>query len=638
MRWLAFVLVALMLVVSIGTAMMLVAESAGIPIGRLPSNLPSSSVQPAEPSPTLGVPLAFGVPDSPSPNPEAQSRLWFNDGAWWGVLLDDVTSDFRIFRLDVASQTWSDTGVVVEERNYGRMDVLWDGEHLVVASAGSQPHPRHALRITRYRYDVAAQTYLRDANFPISITEAGVEAVNVARSSDGRLWVAYRDGSRLAVDHSVGSDLTWRGPAAPVPAEGTIEEIALAALGDHVALVWTRPSENLVSIALHDVTGPTDVWQATSTTIPGLRQGDDQLSVAAYDAPGAERLFVAVRASPTAEGSRGRLDPQVVVVEFAPGDEPATYLFGRVEDQHVNPLVLVDGEARELYVIATAPNGGGTIYYKRASLDHIAFPSGLGSVLIPATEDHPTVDHAVSTKWALDAASGLVVMAADPGAGLYLHGSLGISADPNATPAPTPTSVVAEPLLENTFDGLAVGGPVPGWNLEGEPPESFTIRVLSGQDSSARLSSTSATLEARACAPLLEVSEGLVRAEAETLFNVGTEEDVRLLQVGGVAGELASIRLRGGEVVYLDGAERVRSDVRLVPGRWYRSILALDLAAQTYGIELRDAVTDALLLSDDALGWRFTDSPIVNRVCAELPAQPGLDLYLDDVRVTSTVP
>jgi len=583
----------------------------------------------------MPAPFAFAQPNSPSPTDEAQSRLWFHDGEWWGVFLTAATGDQRIFRLDPASDAWIDTGVIVDDRPFARMDVIWDGERLVVASAGRQSVPRHALRIVRFSYDPSTRTYRRDANFPLPITEVGVEGVMVVRSDDGRLWVAYRQGSRMAIDHSLDSDLAWRGPFAPAAAEGTIDRLAIASLGTHVAVIWTRPSEDAVFTAWHDTTGPEDVWQpGADTPLAGLRFGEDDLSVAADRSPGAERLFVAVRTSAERASNQGRLDPQVVVVELRLNADPTTYLVGRVEDRHAGPIILINSDARELYVVAAAPKAGGAIYYKTASLDRIMFQTGVGTLLVPAAVAHPRLVNPTSTKQALDNNSGMVVAATDTGAGLYAFGALGVGDGTAVTPVPSSSSPAAAPLVDNTFDGLAVGAQVPGWVVEGEPLPSFVIRVLSGSDSSARLSSS--TTAARACIATGDVSEGVLRVEAETLTNLASAEELRLLQVRGATGEVASVRLRDGEVVYGDGTARVRSGLFLAPGRWYRSVLVLDFASQTYAVELRNAADDSILLQDGGLGWRSIESSIVKRLCAELPPQPGLDLYLDDVRVTSS--
>src|SRR3712207_8920228 len=55
-----------------------------------------------------------------------------------------------------------------------------------------------------------------------------------------------------------------------------------------------------------------------------------------------------------------------------------THQFGRVEDRHTRPVLLVDDEARLVYMLAASPATGGTVYAKWSSLEEIAFPSGRG--------------------------------------------------------------------------------------------------------------------------------------------------------------------------------------------------------------------------------------------------------------------
>lgn len=60
--------------------------------------------------------------------------LWWNDGSWWGSLWDTTSQDFHIFRLELSTQTWIDSGVTLDPRANTHADVLWDGTHLYVAS------------------------------------------------------------------------------------------------------------------------------------------------------------------------------------------------------------------------------------------------------------------------------------------------------------------------------------------------------------------------------------------------------------------------------------------------------------------------------------------------------------------------
>src|SRR5918912_1750165 len=88
----------------------------------------------------LGLPRSFRpevrCPQGPSAT-KAQSKLWFNDGAWWGILFDGSSEEFRIYRYDEAKGAWSDTGTLVDGRNFSRADALWEGPHLYVVSAGT---------------------------------------------------------------------------------------------------------------------------------------------------------------------------------------------------------------------------------------------------------------------------------------------------------------------------------------------------------------------------------------------------------------------------------------------------------------------------------------------------------------------
>lgn len=635
MRRLAILLVSVMLVASIGIAAVVSsrdrAELPPPPSGSLRTFQPGSPVPPTE-APGEPAGFAYGPANSPSPSDSpAQSRLWFHDEAWWGVFLTSPTADQRIFRLDATTMTWIDAGVIVDDRAFARMDVLWDGGRLVVAASGPRAEERHALRITRFSYDTASREYRRDANYPVAITVGGVEDVTVARAADGRLWVSYLDSGQLALDHSVDSDLMWRGAFVPDLVSGPVDTAAIASVGGAVALVWTPTSEDAVHIAWHDPAGLPDVWEGGSDApVAGLRLGEDQLGMVVDRSPGVERLLIGVRSSADQDPNRGRLDPQVVLIEFRRDAEPITYLVGRIQDQLGGPMLVIDADARQIHVFMPAPAIGGTIYHKAASLDGLQFATGQGTPLIPSSASPSDFRFPSSTKQSLDRGSGLVVAATDAAAGRWGFGSLGVEI-PGANPSSTPDD--RDLLVNFTFNGLAAGAGVPGWELDGEPAPAFTIESLTGSDSSARLSATAA--DARACTRFAAVEADVLRAGTDALFNEPSTGDMKLLQLRGRGGEAASIRLRQGEVVYADGTTRVRSGLVLVPGRWYRAVLALDLVGRTYGVQIRDAVDDEILLEDAGLAWPG-DVATVDQVCAELSPQPGLELYLDDVRVRST--
>jgi hypothetical protein len=631
-RRLGILLVAAMLLGSIGIAVVLASRETVLPTAQpsdgLPSFTPGSFGGPLGETPDEPESFAFGPAGSPNPaGTGAQSRLWYNDGAWWGVFLTASSGDHRIFRLDATSLTWVDMGVVVDDRTYAKVDVLWDGDRLLVASAGERDDARHALRLNRFSYDPSSRQYRRDANFPLPLTASGVVGATLARAEDGRLWVAYRDGVRLVLDHSLDSDLSWQGPIALDLATGPVDAVAIAAVGPRIGVVWTASSEDALHSAWLDPANGNESWSVDSpTAIPNLQFGEDEIGIAVDHSPGAERMFVGLRTSAEKAANRGRLDPQVVVAELRPDADAHVFLVSRVEDQHGGPTLVIDADARLLHVIMASPSSGGTIDIKTASLNSIEFAAGPGQELIPASANLPQLLSPSSTKQSVDGGTGLVVAASDPSAGRWGFASIGLN---TSTAAPNANPQERNLLVNYTFDGLATGSAVAGWEVDGDPVPSYVVVALSGSDRSARLDGT--TGDARTCTTYPLVEDGVLRAGSYVLVNELPADDLKLLQLRGPGGELAAIRLRQDEVVYTDGDTRVRSGLTLDPGRWYRVVLTLDFGSRTYGLEVRDRVGDKVLLRDSGLAWTSTDVSGTDRVCAELSPQPGLELYLDNV-------
>jgi Ca2+-binding RTX toxin-like protein len=115
--------------------------------------------------------------------------------------------------------------------------------------------------------------------------------------------------------------------------------------------------------------------------------------------------------------------PQILLLVLGQDGEWTSHVFGTVGDHHPRPIVMLDEDHRELYMFATAPTGGGTIYYKQTDLDSIPFPSGKGTPFIQsATDTH--IDDATSTKQNLKSAPGLVVLASDSESMNYLHNAV----------------------------------------------------------------------------------------------------------------------------------------------------------------------------------------------------------------------
>ncbi|MCA9967492.1 MAG: hypothetical protein KC423_24755, partial [Anaerolineales bacterium] len=63
-----------------------------------------------------------------------ESKLWYHDGSWWGVMWSTSANSYTIHKLDWNTQTWSNTGVAIDDRKGSLADALADGNKLYIVS------------------------------------------------------------------------------------------------------------------------------------------------------------------------------------------------------------------------------------------------------------------------------------------------------------------------------------------------------------------------------------------------------------------------------------------------------------------------------------------------------------------------
>jgi hypothetical protein len=129
----------------------------------------------------------FGASCNSTPTGEKpESKLWWNDGFWWGSLCSSGDSTYHIFRLDLATQIWVNTGTPLDDRPSSKADTLWDGQKLYVAShiftARGAPisSPSEWGRLYRYSYDPATRSYSLDSGFPVDVTRGKSETLSIS--------------------------------------------------------------------------------------------------------------------------------------------------------------------------------------------------------------------------------------------------------------------------------------------------------------------------------------------------------------------------------------------------------------------------------------------------------------------------
>src|SRR5262245_12788200 len=152
----------------------------------------------------------FGASCNSTPTGEKpESKLWWNDGIWWGSLCA-VDNTYHIFRLDLASQSWVDTGTPLDNRPTTKADTLWDGQKLYIAShvfssSGSATSSSSQWgRLYRYRYDTGTKTYSLDSGFPVNVTRGKSETLVLEKAKNQQLWVTYVQSGSVMVNHSGG--------------------------------------------------------------------------------------------------------------------------------------------------------------------------------------------------------------------------------------------------------------------------------------------------------------------------------------------------------------------------------------------------------------------------------------------------
>ncbi len=412
---------------------------------------------------------------------KAQSKLWFQDGSWWGLLWSASANATKIHRLDVATQAWQETATVVDARPSARGDALWDaktGKLYVVSgttvlSEWNSPPSQEAVTsgsaaLHRFSYNPSTKTYSRDAGFPVTLHNGSTESITVAKDSIGKLWVTYTvvaadNSNRVYVNHSTTSDTAWGTPFVLPTTNAQVHHDDISAVtsfqGDKIGIMWSnqRTGHKRFYFAIHQDGQPENSWQTEVAYGGGVNCSggcaNDHLNLRQLTSDGSGRLYAAIK---TAHQNLGQTFVALLVRD-GKGQWTSTQ-FGVVEDEHTRPMVMIDEEHRQVWMFAVAPEEGGTIYYKKTPIDNISFAPGAGTPIISSSTDKD-INDPTSTKQNVNSQTGLVVLAASRTNSRYWHAHLDLGTPGGGdTTAPTVTAVSPE----DQAAGVAVGTNVTG--------------------------------------------------------------------------------------------------------------------------------------------------------------------------------
>lgn len=464
-------------------------------IGLLLLGIVGSTAVPARAADDVGYrgvqfadPGDFTNPDNSPTGEKPQSKLWFNDGKWWGILKTKTSGGYRIFRLDSATQQWAATGTLIDARPTSHADALWDGTKLFVGTASVPNAPAgtdDSIQVRRFSYNSGTKTYSLDSSFPVTLANGPVEAIVIDKEPTGMVWATYTKSTgagarKVYVAHSSGANTTsWIAPYV-LPGSGDISEddiSTLVAFDNKIGVLWSdqsNPSTSAFYFATHG-NGTADNQWSVAAILQGMGVAEDHINIKSLQVGPNGQLITVVKTDANSLPNPDPNAPLIVVLVRDPNGNWSSHPFGYVKDKHTRPLALIDSQNGQLYVFATAPEQyGGGIYYKSTPLSTIAFAPGRGNLFIKSSGD-PYINNATSTKQVLTGTTGILVLASDISTGYYLHNYIATLQPYTLTATATAGGTVTGggPYLPGT---IAEPLPVPdpgqtfvGWVFDGVP-------------------------------------------------------------------------------------------------------------------------------------------------------------------------
>ncbi|HEY3020396.1 MAG TPA: hypothetical protein VGJ32_09390 [Solirubrobacteraceae bacterium] len=403
-----------------------------------------------------------------------QSKLWFNDGVWWGVLYNTTAGGFQIYR-DVDGE-WTTTGTSVDSRDNVSVDALWDGTHLNAVSAREGATAAAGVQYRRFSYDKATQSYTRDVG-PVTLTTYGVEAAVLDRDGAGRLWATWTHDAKpdpadlTAVDTKVevahaaiGDDASWSAPfVLPRSTTVTGDDIsAIVRYAGHVGVMYSNQTTDWNFTWITHADGdPVDQWSAPTAALQGTELSDDHINLKALEGDPAGQVFAAVKTSLNAAS-----DPLVELLVLDDAGVWRQHTVFTVADDPTRPQLELDPVRREIHVFATIGPccTGGRITVKTTSLDNIAFDPGRGMPLMTSALD-THLNNVTTTKQPIDKSMPfLPLLAGDDTTHRYWQNTLALPAPP---PPPPPVEQPPAPQPD----------PTPPAQSEPEPPAPEPVAV-----------------------------------------------------------------------------------------------------------------------------------------------------------------
>lgn len=397
---------------------MLAAESVNTPVTYAGNTFPSTVTAPTQDKP--------------------QSKLWYKDGSWWGMLISTSLGQFTVHEL-MPNHTWRDTGIVTESRPTSTSDALLVGNTLYVASRTSSG----TVRVATFGYTSSSRTWAPTGSAK-TVIGSGARSMTIALDTAGTLWVTYTAGTTVYVASAPLSTLNWTAPVALPVTDSTIstDDISgIIAFNGKVGVLYSDQQSNAMRFAVRVDGTPASQW--TMETIyddPG--SADNHINIKTLVDDGQGRVFAAVKTSYDLIGVPSS-SPIIRVLKRASNGTWTWATAGTIADKLTRPQLALDAEHNRMFLLMTGPTSGGTIYYKTSSLDTLSFSPGRGDVFMAAPG--AVLNNVSTMKDPVDSTTDLVAIAGDDTNDRYYHAELSLDEGTSTTPPPGDSAAPSTP-------------------------------------------------------------------------------------------------------------------------------------------------------------------------------------------------
>ena len=367
----------------------------------------------------------------PPTGQEPQSKLWFHDQRWWGLLsVEGTTSTVRVHEL-MPDHTWRPTEAVTSTDATETGDAYEDGDgavHVVTR------HNDRGLYYSKLTFDAATDEYT--ATPPALITKRGrVAPATIAKEDAGRLWVAWATPYDVSLAWS-DDGRTWTPQLLADAGDGTSQEAAaLINYGNRLGVMWSDQATDTFYFASHRSGDPRTARWPKEVALAGPAQADNHISLVRIPGVGGpDSLAAAVKTSVNDVDEDDESALVKVLVRSPEGDWTETN-GAAISDGYNDARLQVDATNRTLHLLASSE---GRIVHKTTPLDDVRFDPGLGDFFVRNNDD-AVLSYPTGSKEPVTDRTGMVMLATDIATDTYRHAELAIPSSESSEPgAPTP--------------------------------------------------------------------------------------------------------------------------------------------------------------------------------------------------------